>query len=116
MSMSAVPVNAPNYNDIVDAVRLELQEAGNPAFIVALVDADGRVHVAPMIFSAVGPSNDHALRMLPGLGPGERLLLVSRHASRRRQAFNVLEPKTLRKLHVLDEVIEAAFIETDGPV
>ena len=113
-----MPVNAvaPNYRRIVDAVRLELQEAGNPAFIVAVVAGHDAVQVAPMIFSAVAPASDYARRMAGNLGPGERVLLVSRHASRRRQAFNVLDPATLKKLHVQDEVIEAAFIESDGPI
>jgi hypothetical protein len=116
--MSAVPGNAAalNYGQLIDAVRLELHEAGNPAFLIAVVDADGSVHIAPMIFSAVGPSSDHALRMLPSLAPGQRLVVVSRHASPRRQAFNVLDPKTLRKLHVQDEVIESSILDTEGPI
>jgi hypothetical protein len=116
MSSPPVALSALDHAAIVNAVRLELQEAGNPAFIVAVVDADGAAHVAPMVFSAVGPSSDYVRRMLPALAAGERAVIVSRQASRTRQAFSVLDPTSLRKLHLLEEVIEATLAETDGPV
>jgi len=110
---AAAPVD---YDRVINAVRLELAEAGNPAFTIVIVDADGEVHLAPMVFSAVGPVGDHARRMAAQVQPGETLLIVSRQASGRRQAFDILDPGTLRRLHRQDEVIEASFVETDGPI
>jgi hypothetical protein len=101
---------------VVESVRLDLEAAGNPTYILVIVDAAGGAHSAPIVFSAVGPASQHAKRLAPGLGPGEKLLIVSRHASRTRQTFNVLEPAGLKKLHIQDEVIEASVAQTHGPV
>jgi hypothetical protein len=101
---------------VVDAVRLDLEAAGNPTYMVVVVDATGAVHATPLIFSAVVPAGQHAKRITPQLGAGEKLLIVSRHASRSRQTFNVHEPAGLKKLHIQDEVIEAPVLQTHGPV
>jgi hypothetical protein len=108
--------SSPEYVQVIEAVRLELMEAGNPAFVVAILDAGGKTHASPVIFSAVGPSSDHARRVAPALAEGERVLLVSRQADRTRQTYNVLDPRTLRKLHVQQEVIEQSFLSTGGPI
>jgi hypothetical protein len=100
---------------VIESVRLDLEAAGNPTYILVIVDASGNVHSAPIIFSAVGPAGQHAKRLASTVGENERLLIVSRHASRTRQTFNILEPAGLRKLHVQDEVIEASVLRTHGP-
>jgi hypothetical protein len=106
-----------DYARLVDAVRLELQEAGNPAFIVAIRDGGGEVDLAPMVFAAVGPAGEYARRMAAStLADGERVLIVSRQATSRRQSYDVLEPVSLRRLHLQQEVIEQSFAETDGPI
>jgi hypothetical protein len=106
-----------DYTRLVDAVRLELQEAGNPAFIVAIRDAGGGVHLAPMVFAAVGPAGEYARRVsAAAVADGERVLIVSRQATTRRQSYDVLEPISLRRLHLQQEVIEQSFAETDGPI
>jgi hypothetical protein len=101
---------------VIESVRLDLEAAGNPAYLLAIVDAGGSVHSAPIVFSAVGPADQHARRLAPELGAGDQLLIVSRHASRTRQTFNILDPAGLKKLHVQDEVIEASVLQTHGPV
>jgi hypothetical protein len=106
-----------DYVRLVDAVRLELQEAGNPAFIVAIRDAGGNVHLSPMVFAAVGPAGEYARRVAgSSLAEGERVLIISRQATARRQSYDVLEPVSLRRLHLQQEVIEQSFVETDGPI
>jgi hypothetical protein len=50
------------------------------------------------------------------LAEGERVLIVSRQATARRQSYDVLEPVSLRRLHLQQEVIEQSFVETDGPI
>jgi|tagenome__1003787_1003787.scaffolds.fasta_scaffold20652374_2 hypothetical protein len=105
-----------DYARLVDAVRLDLQEAGNPAFVVAVRDAQGEVDLAPMVFAAVGPAGEYARRLASG-GPGEEtVVIISRQAVRRRQSFDIIEPATLRRLHLQQEVIEETFLETDGPI
>jgi hypothetical protein len=106
-----------DYVRLVDAVRLELQDAGNPAFVIAIRDAGGTVQLAPMVFAAVGPAGEYARRIAASdLLDGERVLIVSRQATARRQSYDVLEPATLRRLHLQQEVIEQSFAETDGPI
>ena len=106
-----------DYVRLVDAVRLELQDAGNPAFIVAIRDAGGTVHPAPMVFAAVGPAAEYARRIgASDAADGERVLIISRQATARRQSYDVLEPATLRRLHLQQEVIERSVAETDGPI
>jgi hypothetical protein len=116
MSTKADLSSPASLRRVVEAVRLELEEAGNPAYILVVVDGEGRGHSIPIIFSAVGPASGHAARLAPQLGAGEQLVIASRHASRTRQTFNILEPAGLRKLHVQDEVIEASVLQTHGPV
>jgi hypothetical protein len=106
-----------DYVQLIDAVRLELQEAGNPAFIVAIRDGAGTPHLSPMVFAAVGPAGEYARRVgTSTVAEGERVLIVSRQATTRRQTFDVLEPATLRRLHLQQEVIEQSVVETDGPI
>jgi hypothetical protein len=116
--MSATETLLPSdYVRLVDAVRLDLQEAGNPAFVVAIRDREGEVQLAPMVFSAVGPAGEFARRVAAeSSADGEMVLIISRQAARRRQSFDVLEPGTLRRLHLQQEVIEQSFAETDGPI
>jgi hypothetical protein len=117
MSMSPDDLTSPSrLRRVVEAVRLDLEAAGNPTYVLVVVHACGTAHSAPIIFSAVGPASQHARRLRPTVGEDERLLIVSRHASRSRQTYNVLDPATLRKLHVQDEVIEASVVQTHGPV
>jgi hypothetical protein len=117
MTIATETLLPSDYVRLVDAVRLDLQEAGNPAFVVAIRDREGVVELAPMVFAAVGPAGDYARRVVAdGAGEGEMVLIISRQAARRRQSFDVLEPATLRRLHLQQEVIEQSFAETDGPI
>ncbi|HEU4976592.1 MAG TPA: hypothetical protein VFT50_15980 [Baekduia sp.] len=105
-----------DYVRVINRTRLELESAGNPSYVVVVVDAAGEPHLAPMVFSTIGPAADHAQRLGPSLGEGERVVVVSRSAASRRALFTVLDPKTLRKLHERNEVIEETFSETQGPL
>jgi hypothetical protein len=102
---------------IINASRLELESAGNPAYAVAVVDADGQAHLAPMVFSTVGPAADHASRLNRVVhNTAEQVVIVSRSAAGRRAMFTVVDPRTLRKLHQRLEVIEETFAELDTTI
>ena len=102
-----------DFETIIHAVRLELEAAGNPAYVTLVRDGAGRVVASPLVFASIGPSSDHAARVARAAAPDETVLIVSRHAQDRRQIFNVLAPFTLKKLHTQHEVIERSFAE-DG--
>jgi hypothetical protein len=102
---------------IINGARLELESAGNPSYVVAVVDAEAQVHLAPMVFSTVGPAGDHATRLTRAtFDTGEQVVIVSRSAAGRRAMFTVVEPRTLRKLHQRLEVIEETFAEMDTKI
>lgn len=105
-----------DYLRVINGVRLELESAGNPSYMVVVVDEAGEAHLSPMIYATVGPSSDHAARLVRDAAPGERVLIIGRSAAGRRAMFTVLEPRTLKKLHQRLEVIEESFAETDGPI
>jgi hypothetical protein len=113
MTAPEAPVD---YVRIINGVRLELEVAGNPSYIVVILDAAGEPHSAPMVYATVGPSADHAVRLSKQVDPGERVFIVSRSAAGRRAMFTVLEPRSLKKLHQRLEVIEETFAETDRPI
>jgi hypothetical protein len=116
MGMAADTLLSADYVALIDAVRLELQDAGNPAFIVAVRDAAGAPQLSPMVFAAVGPAAAYAERVATSAAGDERVLIISRQASHDRQFFDVLEPATLRRLHLHQEVIEASVAEAHGPI
>jgi hypothetical protein len=102
---------------IINACRLELEAAGNPSYAVAVVDTQGQAHLAPMVFSTVGPAADHATRLTrAAFNTGEQVVIVSRSAAGHRAMFTVVEPRTLRKLHQRLEVIEESFAELDAKI
>jgi hypothetical protein len=102
---------------IINQCRLELESAGNPSYVVAVIDAGGTAHLAPMVFSTVGPAADHAARLnRAAFGSEELVVLVSRSAAGRRAMFTVVDPRTLKKLHQRLEVIEESFAETDKAI
>src|SRR4051794_22626312 len=102
---------------IINAARLELESAGNPSYVVAVVDTAGQAELAPMVFSTVGPAADHATRLnLVCFDTGEQVVIISRSAAGRRAMFTVVEPRTLRKLHQRLEVIEETFAEMDTKI
>jgi hypothetical protein len=105
-----------DYARVLNHARLELESAGNPAYVVVILDTAGDPHLAPIVFSTVGPASDHAQRLAPSLAKGERIVLVSRSAAGRRAMFAVLDPKTLRKLHQRPEVVEQSFTDSNGPL
>lgn len=113
MKSSAADID---YARVINSTRLELESAGNPAYVVVILDASGEAHLAPMVFSTIGPASDHAQRLAPALGEGERIVVVSRSAAGRRAMFTILDPRTLRKLHQRPEMIEQTFAESDGPL
>ena len=114
--MSPAPFEL-DFVRIINAARLELESAGNPSYVVAVVDTEGQAHLAPMVFSTVGPAGDHATRLTrAAFDTGEQVVIVSRSAAGRRAMFTVVEPRTLRKLHQRLEVIEETFAEMDTKI
>ncbi|WP_027007333.1 hypothetical protein [Conexibacter woesei] len=114
--MSATPFDLDHVS-VINSCRLELESAGNPSYVVAIVDETGAVHLAPMVFSTVGPAADHATRLnRAAFGTNEQVVIVSRSAAGRRAMFTVVEPRTLRKLHQRLEVIEESFHEMDTKI
>jgi hypothetical protein len=113
MKSSAADID---YARVINGTRLELESAGNPAYVVVILDGGGEAHIAPMVFSTIGPASDHAQRLTPSLAEGERIVVVSRSAAGQRVMFTILDPKTLRKLHQRPEVVEQAFKDSDGPL
>jgi hypothetical protein len=112
-------MTAPNHDfvRIINQSRLELESAGNPAYVVAVIDQQGETHLAPMVFATVGPAVDHATRInRAAFDTGEHVLIVSRSAALRRAMFTVVDPRTQRKLHQRLEVIEESFAETDRAI
>jgi hypothetical protein len=102
---------------IINHARLELESAGNPAYAVAVIDDAGTAHLAPMVFSTVGPAADHAARLnRAAFGTTEQVVIISRSAAGRRAMFTVVEPRTLKKLHQRLEVIEETFMEMDTKI
>ena len=75
--------------------------ASMPAFVPA-ADAPGRIALAQ------APEPEPA--------PDEALVVVSRQAARDRQTYEVLDARTLRRLHVQPEVIEPSYAETRGAI
>jgi hypothetical protein len=104
------------YVGLINGTRLELEQAGNPSYVVVIVDAAGEAHLSSMVFATSGPANDHAARLASHTVEGERVLIVNRSEAGRRAMFTVVEPKTLRKLHQQLEVIEQTFAESEGPL
>ena len=106
-----------DYARIINQSRLELEAAGNPSFMVVLVDDAGTVHLTPMVFSTVGPAADHAKRITrAAFATGEMVLIVSRSAVDGRASFKVLESRQLRKLHEHLEMIEETIAEIDAAI
>jgi hypothetical protein len=105
-----------DYGRIIQAVRPELEAAGNPAYVVVLLDAAGAVHLSPMVFATVHPAAELARRLKAAAADGTEAFIVSRQAERRRAQLSVLDPATLRKRHEQLEVIEPTFAEIDGPL
>ena len=101
---------------VINGTRLELEQAGNPSYVVVVLDGEGQVHLSPMVFATIGPANDHASRLSAEAYPGEQVLIINRSAAGRRAMFTVVEPKTIRTLFQRLEVIEETFAETDGPI
>jgi hypothetical protein len=106
-----------DFVGVINQTRLELEAAGNPAYLVVVVDGAGAVHLTPMVFSTIGPAADHATRIgRAAFATGELVVIVSRQAAAGRAMFSVIDPRGLRKLHQRLEVIEETLAETDGPV
>jgi hypothetical protein len=106
-----------DYVRIINQARLELESAGNPSYVVVVVDQQDEAHLAPMVFATVGPAADHASRLnRAAFETGERVVIVSRSAAGRRAMFTVVEPRTMRKLHTRLEVIEETFAELDAKI
>ncbi len=113
--MSALP--ELDHVRIINQARLELESAGNPSYVVVVVDENQEAHLAPMVFATVGPAADHASRLnRAAFDTGERVVIVSRSAAGRRAMFTVVEPRTMRKLHQRLEVIEETFAELDAKI
>lgn len=106
-----------DFARIVNQSRMELEAAGNPSFMVVIVDQAGTVHLTPMVFSTAGPATDHAKRInRAAFSTGELVLIVSRSAAADRAMFSVLEPRGLRRLHHQVEVIEETLADIDRAI
>jgi hypothetical protein len=113
--MSAAP--DLDHVRIINQARMELESAGNPAYVVVVVDEQSETHIAPMVYATVGPASDHASRLnRAAFDTNERVVIVSRSAAGRRAMFTVVEPRTMRKLHQRLEVIEETFAEMDTKI
>jgi len=106
-----------DFPRIINQSRMELETAGNPSYMVVLVDQAGTVHLTPMVFSTVGPATDHAKRInRAAFSTGELVLIVSRSAAGGRAMFTVVEPRKQRRLHQRLEVIEETVAEIDRAI
>ena len=114
----AANANELDYVRIINQARMELESAGNPSYVVVVIDEVGDAHLAPMVFATVGPAADHAARIgRATFETGERVVIVSRSAAGRRAMFTIVDPRNgLKKLHQRLEVIEETFAETDTKI
>ena len=111
MAEPSLPDPGGDHDALINAVRLELEASGNPAYLTVVCEPGGTVVASPLVFASIGPSAEHAARVAHAAAEGDVVLIVSRHARGRRQTFDVLLPFTLKKIHTRHEVIEAALIE-----
>jgi len=102
------------YVRMVNSVRIALEQAGNPAYVL-LIESGGEIAVEPMIYAALRPAAGHAARAVSGCEPGERVFIISRAVEGQRVAFTIMDDQT-RKLHQQFEVIEKSISEADPPV
>jgi hypothetical protein len=115
--MPAARANDLDYVRVINAVRLELESAGNPSYVVVVVGATGEVELTPMIFSTVGPASDHASRIGSAVAAtSDCVVIVSRSAADQRAMFAVIDPRGLRKLYQRFEVIEETFAEINAKI
>jgi hypothetical protein len=113
----AVSTSDLDFAHVINQSRLELEAAGNPSYMVVVVDEARTVHLTPMVFATVGPAADHAKRIgRAAFSTGELVLIVSRSAVDGRASFKVLESRHLRKLHEHLEVIEETLAEIDAAI
>jgi hypothetical protein len=106
-----------DYVRIINQSRLELEAAGNPSYVVVVLDHAGESHLAPMVFSTVGPAVDHAIRIgRAAFETGEQVVIVSRSVAERRAMFTVMDPRTQKKLHQRPEVVEETLAEVDQAI
>jgi hypothetical protein len=102
---------------IINQSRLELETAGNPSYVVVILDQAGASHLAPMVFSTAGTAVDHATRIgRAAFETGERVIIVSRSVADHRAMFSVIDPRTQKRLHQRLEVVEETFAEIDRAV
>jgi hypothetical protein len=107
----------PDFVRIINQSRLELEAAGNPSYVVVVLDHAGESHMAPMVFATVGPAVDHATRIgRAAFETGEQVVIVSRSVAEHRAMFTVMDPRTHKKLHQRVEVVEETFAEIDRAV
>jgi hypothetical protein len=97
---------------MVNASRLGLDGAGNPAYGV-IVDTSEGLEFSPMVYAALRPAMLHCERLAATAEPGESIYIVSRAQDGERVAFTIMDVKT-RKLHEQFEVIEKSIAEEDS--
>jgi hypothetical protein len=107
------PATSVDYERVIHAARHELEAAGNPSFVVAIVDAAGTAELSAVVYSTIRPASDEGRRLGAAVEPGETVVIVSRQAQGHRANYAILEPASLRKLHQQLEVIERSFAEDD---
>jgi hypothetical protein len=116
MSAPSSPAAGLDFARIIHAARLELETAGSPSFVVAVVDPSGATHLSPLVFFTHDPAREDADRAASTGAPGDVIVIVSRQAVGHRAVFTVLDPWTLKKLHTQLEVVETTFAQDNAAV
>jgi hypothetical protein len=116
MSSPTSPAAGLDFDRVVHAARLELETAGNPSFIVVVVDASGTTHLSPLVYFTHDPAREDARRAALTGAADDVIVIVSRQAVGHRALFTVLDPATMKKLHTQLEVVETTFAQDHAPV
>lgn len=107
MSSAATP-----YPQIVNVVRLALEQAGDPAYALVSERAGG-LEVVPVIYAGYKPALAHAERLAERCDDDVRILIVRRQTDDgERVVFDVLDHLG-RTLHRQFEVVERSVADED---
>ena len=99
---------------LLAAVRLDLEEAGTPSYVAAVLHADGSATPAPMIFARREPAQDAARRLARQVD--EPVVVVAREMEGRRARFYIHDPEFAERFAVRLEVVERTLLQDDPMV
>jgi hypothetical protein len=105
--MSAPYIRHPDR--VLNAVRLELEAAGNPSYVVAVLDDDCHATLAPMTFARREPAASHARELDRQIT--EDVVVVGREEVARRALFTVFDATVSYKLYSRVEVVESTIAQ-----